>query len=118
MEQAKTTGADAYDLILKDAGRQPTNLFVLPHFSGSGTPWFDTRSRGAILGLNLTTRKADVAKALLEGLTFDLRVNLDLLRDAGIHLSEIHAVGGGAKSRLWLQLKADICGIPLLVPKV
>jgi xylulokinase len=59
-----------------------------------------------------------VAKAILEGLTFELRVNLDLLRESGIEIRELHAVGGGARSNIWLQMKADICEIPLRIPRV
>jgi xylulokinase len=91
---------------------------VLPHFSGSGTPALDTSSKGAILGLTFAADRSTLAKAVLEGLTFELRVNLDLLRDGGIAIRELRAVGGGARSDLWLQLKADICGIPLRVPQV
>jgi xylulokinase len=116
--RAASEGRDAYDLLLEGAPEGPTDLFVLPHFAGSGTPWFDTDSRGAVLGLNFTTRLPDLAKAFLEGLTFDLRVNLDLLRSAGVAISELHAVGGGAKSAAWLRLKADVCGVSLRVPRV
>jgi len=59
-----------------------------------------------------------MAKAVLEGLTFELRINLDLLREAGVTINELHAVGGGARSLLWLQLKADICQVPLRIPQV
>jgi xylulokinase len=71
-----------------------------------------------VLGLTFATGRAEIAKAILEGLCFELRTNLDLLRGAGIVIDELHAVGGGARSPLWLQLKADICQIPLRVPKV
>ena len=108
----------AYDLILAGAPEGPTGLLVLPHFAGSGTPLLDTTSKGAILGLTLATTRASLAKAILEGLTFELRVNLDLLREAGVKIDELHAVGGGARSSLWLQLKADICQVPLRVPQV
>ncbi|GAG41151.1 unnamed protein product, partial [marine sediment metagenome] len=54
----------------------------------------------------------------LEGLTFELRLNLDLLRDGGVHIDELRAIGGGARSDLWLQLKADITGIPVAVPRI
>lgn len=118
VEQARRTGQDAYNLILKDAPPGPTGLMVLPHFAGSGTPWLDTSSKGAILGLNFATTRPSLAKAILEGLTFELRVNLDLLRDAGVIIKELHAVGGGARSPLWLQLKADICQVPLQVPQL
>jgi xylulokinase len=116
--RARAEGADAYDRMLEGAPEGPTRLFVLPHFAGSGTPWFDTASKGAILGLTFADDRASVAKAILEGLTFELRVNLDLLRANGIEIEELRAVGGGARSALWLQLKADICGVPLRVPEV
>jgi xylulokinase len=115
---AAATGQDAYDLILAEAPPGPTSLLVLPHFAGSGTPWLDTRSKGAILGLTFGTTRPMLAKAILEGLTFELRINLDLLAEAGVGIAELHAVGGGARSPLWLQMKADICNIPLRVPQV
>lgn len=117
-EQAQASGQDAYDLLLAEAPPGPTELLFLPHFSGSGTPVWDTSSKGAILGLTFGTTQAAIVKALLEGLTFELRNNLDLLRRAGVTINELHAVGGGARSPLWLQLKADICHIPLRVPQV
>ena len=115
---ANKTGQDAYDLILADASGEPTSLMVLPHFAGAGTPSLDTTSRGAILGMSFATTQADIAKAILEGLTFELRVNLDLLHSSGIDISELRAVGGGAKSDMWLQMKADICKAFLQVPRV
>lgn len=118
VEQARATGQDPYDLILANAPDGPTDLMVLPHFAGSGTPLLDTTSKGAILGLTFATTHADLAKAILEGLVFELRVNTDLLREAGVTIDELHAVGGGAQSPLWLQLKADICQVPLRVPQV
>jgi xylulokinase len=118
IEQAARTGHDAYDILLKNAPDSPTGILVLPHFSGSGTPTFDTLSKGAILGLTFATRKADLAKAILEGLTYELRINLDLLKNGGVEIKELRAIGGGAKSDLWLQLKADITGIPVLKPRV
>jgi len=117
-ELAKRTGQDPYDLILAEAPDEPTGLLVLPHFAGAGTPSLDTTSRGAILGMSFATTQAEIAKAILEGLTFELRVNLDLLRDSGVNISELRAVGGGAKSAIWLQMKADICETLLRVPKV
>jgi xylulokinase len=118
LARAVETGADAYDLILADAPQEPTDLLFLPHLAGAGTPLVDPQSKGAIVGLSFATTQAELAKAVLEGLTFELRVNLELLRDAEVPLSELHAVGGGARSKLWLQLKADICRTPLRVPRV
>jgi xylulokinase len=118
MQEARTSGRDAYELLLQDASPDPTSLLMLPDFAGSGTPTFDTDSKGAILGLTFGTDKTELAKAILEGLTFELRLNLDLLKDAGVIIDELRAIGGGARSELWLQLKADICGIPVIVPRI
>ena len=118
LEQSRASGQDAYDLLLADAPSGPTPLFVLPHFSGSGTPTLDTTSKAAFLGITFATDRPTLAKAVLEGLTFELRTNLDLLRGSGVGIEELHAVGGGARSDLWLQLKADICNTALRVPQV
>jgi xylulokinase len=118
MQQAAQTHSDAYDLILEDASTDLTGLLILPHFSGSGTPTFDTASKAAILGLTFATTRSDIAKAILEGLTYELRLNLDLLKDGGVKIDVLRAIGGGAKSPLWLQLKADITGIPVVTPQI
>ncbi len=118
VQRAQTSGRSAYDLILADASPEPSRLLFLPHLSGSGTPWLDIASKGAVLGLTFGTTRRDVAKAILEGLTFELRINMDLLRQGGVLINELRAIGGGARSPLWLQLKADILGVPVVVPAV
>jgi xylulokinase len=118
MEKAAKSGDDAYDLILKNAPVGPTKLLILPHFSGSGTPTFDTTSKGVIIGLTYSTNRSEIAKAILEGLTYELRLNLELLKRGGVQINVLRAIGGGAKSQLWLQLKADITGIPVAVPEI
>ncbi len=109
---------DAYDMLLEDVSPDPTSLLVLPHFSGSGTPTLDSASKGAIVGLTFDTDRRALVKAMLEGLTFELRLNLDLLQEGGVEITELRAIGGGAKSESWLQLKADITGVPVVVPEV
>lgn len=118
LEAARQTGKDAYDLLLANASPDPSPLLVLPHFAGSGTPWLDTASKGAILGLTFAATKTDLAKAILEGLTFELRVNLDILKESGVSIDELRAIGGGARSELWLQLKADITATRVVAPQV
>ncbi|MBE0535730.1 MAG: hypothetical protein IH624_08665 [Phycisphaerae bacterium] len=118
LDQANAQGKDAYELILAGSRPGPTDLLILPHFSGAGTPLLDTTSRAAILGMSFATTQGDIAKAILEGLTFEYRANIDFLKEAGIPVNELHAVGGGAKSKLWMQLKADIGRVPLRIPKV
>jgi len=117
-QMAIIDGQDPYDLIFGDLPESPSSIMLLPHFSGSGTPWMDTTSKGVILGLTFSTTRKDIALAILEGLTYELRLNLDVLREGGIFVKELRAVGGGARSKRWLELKANITGIPVLVPKV
>ncbi len=119
VRRAHAANTDPYDAIFSPSHPlTPSPLLLLPHFAGSGTPTFDTASKGALLGLTFNTTKADIAQAILEGLTYELRVNLDLLRAGGVAIDELRAIGGGAKSRVWLQLKADITGIPVVVPRI
>ncbi|RJP19021.1 MAG: hypothetical protein C4527_27810 [Candidatus Omnitrophota bacterium] len=116
--RARETGRDVYDILTSEAAQQPTKLLVLPHFTTTGVPHFDTHSRGAILGLTLGTTKAEVTRALLEGLTYEMRMCIDLLYKAGGRVNNLRATGGGAKSPYWLQIKADIMGLPISVPAV
>lgn len=116
--EAERTGQDVYDLIFRELPEGPSSLMVLPYFTGSGTPYFDAKTPGAILGLRFDTTRQEILLGLLEGLAYELRVNFDLLRAANIPIREVLAVGGGAKNRRWLQLKADILNQPIQVPKV
>jgi sugar (pentulose or hexulose) kinase len=91
---------------------------VLPHFNGSGNPVCDMGARGAIVGLTLSTTRPDIVKAILECLAFEMRINLDYWDGAGIRVDELRAVGGGARSPRWLQIRADILGRPVRTLKV
>jgi xylulokinase len=118
MTLAEARQQDPYDLIFEGVSRDPSPLLLLPHFAGSGTPDFDTQSKGALIGLTFATTKQDIAKAILEGLTFELRYNLEVLKAGQVDIQELRAIGGGARSKLWLQMKADVTGIPVRVPRI
>ena len=118
MEQARTSGRDVYDVLLDSVDVTPGSLLLLPHFAGTGTPWLDPLSKGALVGLTLSSTKQDVLKAILEGTTYEIAVNLTEMQAAGVELRELRAIGGGAKSAKWLQIKADIIGAPLLALSV
>ena len=113
MARASETGEDAYELILRDLGEKPSPLMVLPYFTPSGTPYFDTRTPGAVVGLRLSTKRSDMLRALLEGVAFEMRLNLDILTHSGIGVEELRAIGGGARSTAWIQLKADVLNKPI-----
>jgi xylulokinase len=111
--EAARDGADPYDLLLKRMAPEPTDLMALPYFTPSGTPYFDAQTRGAILGLRLTTSRGELLRGLLEGVTLEMRLNLEILNDSGVAIRELRAIGGGARSAAWMQLKADIFNRPL-----
>jgi xylulokinase len=112
--EAEKAGRDVYDILLERAAAEPTCLTVLPHFTTSGTPHFDPQSFGAVLGLRFDTTRGEIVRALLEGVTMEIRMNIELLREAGIPVSELKAIGGGARSGYWLRLKADVFGRPVV----
>jgi xylulokinase len=109
-EIARKTGKDVYSVIVDQAQDHPADVYLLPHFSGVRTPWQDPYSRGAILGLTLSTGRAELIRGMLDSITYELKLNINRLEDAGVLIERIGAAGGGAKSRRWLQIKADITG--------
>ncbi|MGA2642616.1 MAG: FGGY family carbohydrate kinase [Spirochaetia bacterium] len=118
VREAHRTHADPYEIIIGRASPQPVDLYVLPHFVGSGTPTLDSRSHGAIVGITLQTTKGDLTRALLDSNNYDVRLNLDTLRGVGVPVEELRVIGGGSKSAAWLQMRADVLGTPLSVPQV
>lgn len=116
--EAMRTGRDVYNILLEQAAEGPVGVFVLPHFAGSGTPWMDPGSKGAILGLRLGQSKGELIKGLLDGITYETKLSLDAMAEAGIPVHELRAIGGGAKSAFWLQLKADIFGLRVVAMDV
>ena len=79
-------------------------LFFKPHVDGEG---------GAFVGLRAHHTQADLTRAVMEGVVFSLRERLDVMPGLGIELHQIRATGGGARSRLWRQMQADIFGAPV-----
>jgi xylulokinase len=82
----------------------------LPTLSGATAPRWNDRARGVYSGLSLNHGRAHLYRALLEGCSFALRDIVDRLDAMGLAGDEIRVVGGGARSPLWLQMKADVTG--------
>jgi xylulokinase len=92
---------------------EPSGLYVLPYFSSSGTPYFDPSAKGTITGLSLSSTKQDIFKAIIEGLVFEIAMNVELLGKAGVKINEFRSVGGNSIADYWLQLKSSIIGKPI-----
>lgn len=116
--EARRNGDDPYDRIIAAASKRPSDLLLLPHFGATGTPHFDSHGVGTLFGLTLSTDRSEVLRAFLEGITYETKWNILILADAGFALTELRTIGGGSKSSVWMQIKADILGLPLTIMKV
>ena len=113
-EEAERRGAQVNALLEERYGKEgPTGLLVLPHFAGAATPYMDTGSRGAILGLTTETSVPELYRACMEGVAYEMRLNYDALAGSGIRFTRLNATGGGARSRIWMQMKADVLNLPI-----
>jgi xylulokinase len=109
--------AAAFDKLSQAAAVSPpgaSGVLFLPWVFGSASPALDRRHRGALLGLSLGTTSADVARAMLEGISMQMRWLADEVEQAiGVELGSIRFVGGGAQSDLWASIMADVLGRPI-----
>jgi xylulokinase len=113
--RAIKTQQNPYTLLLNAMPEIPTDLLVLPYFSATGTPYFDTRAKGAIIGLQLTTTKGEITRALLEGVAMEMKLNLQIMEKSGMKINTFIATGGGTRNNTWTQLKADVLNKKIIV---
>ena len=111
--EAFESNCDVYDIIIEQASSEITSLFILPHFVGAGTPYLDSHSRGAIVGLTVDTNKQNLSKAVLDSINYEMKLNIDLMNETGSDIQELRTIGGGAKSGKWLQMRADTFDLPV-----
>lgn len=114
------SGRSAYDLLTDLAAAVPAGsggLTMLPHLAGAFSPEYEPAARGVFAGFTLAHTRGHFVRAILEAVAFMLRRNLELLAVAGASASEVHSHGGGARSAFWNQVKADVCGVPIVTLK-
>lgn len=112
----EVAGVDPYDIITSQARRSPVGangVTFLPYLAGASGARQNPAARANINGMTLATTKGDVARAVLEGICFEMRDILDAQAAAGIEVGTIRLVGGAAKSSLWSQMLADVLHRPI-----
>jgi xylulokinase len=112
-------GKSAADLT-KELGedlKAPTSVTFLPYLSGERTPHNDAKIRGVFTGLGHESSRAVLTQAVLEGVTFAIRDNLEALKSAGTSISRVTAIGGGSRSKYWLKSIATALGVPVDIPQ-
>ena len=112
-KQALPAGQSIYPLMDAECPDEPASVLFLPHVAGSGTPYLDSTMGGAFLGLTTATTRAELYKAVMEGMCFEMQYNVELLRECGLSFSSITAVGGSTRSKALMQIKADVMNLPV-----
>ena len=119
-QTAAQMGEDPYTLMSQEAAQSPigaNRLVYLPYLMGERSPLLDADARGAFIGLSGIHARRDLLRAVMEGVTYSMRQNLDVLRGMGIAPAEMLACGGGARSSFWRQMMADVFALPVQTVK-
>lgn len=115
--QAEATGVSVYDLLGNQAGEVApgaNGLILLPYFTGVIQPDNDPNARGVFFGVGLDTKKPEFVRAIFEGIAYMLRENLALIETVdGQKVNAVRSLGGGSRSEIWRQIKADVCGVEI-----
>ncbi len=116
--QGQVYEAPEYDTLTTEAalaGIGAGGVLFLPYLLGERTPHMDPDASAAFVGLRLHHTRANMVRAVMEGVAFALRDGLEVLREMGISLTEVRLVGGGARSPLWRQIQRDVFNLPVRV---
>lgn len=111
-------GKEVYERISLEAESSPpgaNGVIYLPYLLGERSPRWNPDAKGAWVGLKLSNRRADLVRAVLEGVAFNLEIILAILREH-LDITELSLIGGGALSPVWRQILADVFGIRVVVP--
>jgi xylulokinase len=113
---AERLGVSPYELMNLEAENSPAGangLIFLPYLLGERSPRWNPRARGAFIGLTIRHKRADMIRAVLEGITMNLRVILDAFRSQGAQIEAMRLIGGGARGRSWNRIMANVYGMPV-----
>jgi len=116
VETEAAPGTSPYELMNAQAAQSPpgaNGLLYLPYLMGERSPYWNPRARGAFVGLTIRHTRADMIRAVLEGVALNLRAILEAFRAQGAAVDAIRLIGGGARGRLWNQIMADVYGVPV-----
>lgn len=120
-DNPSTSSGDIFDLYNEAANNIPEGsdgLIFLPYLNGERTPYWDPDARGVFFGINIKTGKPHFVRAIMEGVSFALKNNIETVESLGININEIRAVGGGLKSQVWLEILGKILCKPIATVSV
>ena len=114
---AEEKGQDPYEIMISEAKKSPlgaNGLIFIPHLVGAGAPHWNPFAKGTLFGLSLGHERKDLYRAVLEGVAFEVRKNIEVFKDIGINPKELKLTGGGSRSDFWNQIYTDVLGIPCI----
>ena len=114
---ADDRGVDPYEVITEEADMIPAGsegVIHIPHFVGAGAPNWNPHSRGLFAGLALGHTRAHIIRAILEGVSYEIRTNVEVMRELGLPSQEVRVTGGAARSETWMQIQANILRMPVI----
>jgi sugar (pentulose or hexulose) kinase len=118
---ADERGVDPYDILTEAAEKSPPGaegVIHIPHFVGSGAPNWNPHARGIFAGLALGHSRHHLIRAILEGVSYEIRTNVEVMRELGLPSQEVRVTGGAARSQTWMQIQADVLRTPVIRPKM
>lgn len=119
-QQAKDRNTSIYKILDELALNVPAGcegLIMLPHICGAFFPEYNSNARGVYFGISINHSKGYFIRSILEALAFMMKQNLEFISKLGVNVKRLISTGGGAKSKLWCQIKSDVCNINLEVPE-
>lgn len=117
-EILKTDDYNGEQSAICDENLGTNHIYFLPYLMGERSPINDTDARGLFIGMRPDTTRGDMVQAVLEGVAFAFRDNLEIAKELGIDVRLSTICGGGAKSKIWQKIIANILNIKLEIPKV
>ncbi len=116
-EILKTDDYAREQIEISDSDLGNNHIYFLPYLMGERSPINDTDARGVFIGLRPDTKRKDMIQAVLEGVAFATRDNVEIAKKLGINITKSTICGGGAKSPLWRKIVANVLGIEIVVPE-
>lgn len=106
------------DREIKNSPIGSNKLLLLPFFMGARSTRFNPQAKGTYFGLDLSHKRGDMARSIMEGVAFEVRACIDILSDMGMDVEDIVLMGGGSKADVWNSIKADIYNRTIRVPQI
>jgi xylulokinase len=115
--EAERSGRDPYDLLNEQAAKIPPGsrgVMIIPHCMGSGAPHWNPYDRGMMLGFTIGHERGCIVRAIMEGTAYEIRENMEVMKEIGTEIRELRVTGGATRSSTWNQIQSDVTGLPVL----